>query len=577
MKRLIVLLVVLSVLATPLTVLAQEPGSGGPIIEGNGGTSVGSLNDIRCAGTDCRNVTRWLYPGLIGTDPELASVAPGKRDGILATDWTVSDDGTVYTFTLRDDMVWTDGEPITGWDFQFTAYGHMAADLTESAYAYVVADISDIAVSDDGYTLTVTFETASCQNLNNIGGFLIMPSHAFGWEPGMGQDFDWASLVDHEFDTAPAVAGGIFKFQSMDSERVVLTTNETWADGPVIPEGYLYVTVPDQTVLAERFIAGELNVADNPQNAKRPEIRANADLQSYDYPGNSWDYLALNLANPDNPQDGVELDADGNVVYDENDLPVIAPPQDPNPLFADVRVRRAIQMAINMDEIMEKAVLGEGTVMAANELPTSWALNPNLPPIVYDPEGAKALLAEAGWTPGDDGILVNADGLRFSFELLTNEGNTRRGQIGELVQQQLAQIGIEVDFVAIDFNQLLDIMDAQSYDAYILGWRNSYPVDPDQTGIFTSDADVVGSGFNNMSYINPEIDKLMKEAMNVPGCAAEDRAPIYWKIQEILQRDQAYIWLFAQGGFYAANKSVEGFGPYPNEMYWNADTWRITQ
>jgi peptide/nickel transport system substrate-binding protein len=575
MKRLIVLLVVLSVLATPLTVLAQEPGSGGPIIEANGGTSVGSLNDIRCSGTDCRNVTRWLYPGLVGVDPELGAIAPGKWDGVLSTGWTVSDDGTVYTFTLRDDMVWSDGEPITGWDFQFTYYAHMAADITESAYAYVVADISDIAVSEDGYTVTVTFDTASCQNLNNAG-LLIVPAHAFGWEPGMGKDFDWESLVDNQFDTAPTVSGSVFTFQSMDSERVVLTANETYVDGPVIPEGYLYVTIPDQTVAAERFIAGELNIADNPQQAKRAEIRANANLQYYEYPGNAWDYLSLNLANPDNPQDGIELDADGNVIYDENDLPIIVP-QEPNPLFSDVRVRRAIQMAINMDEIMEKAVLGEGTVMAANELPTSWALNPNLPPIAYDPEGAKALLADAGWTPGDDGILVNADGLRFSFELLTNEGNTRRGQIGELVQQQLAQVGIEVDFVAIDFNQLLDIMYAQTYDAYILGFRNSYPVDPDQTGIFTSDADVVGSGFNTGSYTNPEIDKLMKDAMNVPGCAAEDRAPYYWKIQEILQRDQAYIWLFATNGFYAANGSVEGFAPYPNNWTWNADTWRIAQ
>jgi peptide/nickel transport system substrate-binding protein len=574
MKQFIALVVVVSVLVTPLTVLAQEPGSGGPIIEGSGGTSVGSLNNIRCRGTDCRNVTRWLYPRLIAIDPESQYFAPGRRNGVLATGWTVSDDNRVYTFTLRNDMVWSDGQPITGWDYQFTYYAYKNADLTESSYGYLVADMTDVQVSNDGYTLTVTFDGPSCENLNNVA-LTIMPAHAFGWEPGMGNDFDWAMMVDHPFDTAPTISGGMFKFQSMDSERVVLVANETYADGPVIPEGYVYVMMPDQTILAERFIAGELNVADNPQEAKRAEIRAHEDLQFYEYPGNSWEYLALNYANPNNPQNGVAVDADGNVVYDENDLPIIVA-QDPHPLFGDVRVRRAIQLAIDVDEIITKAAFGQGTAMASNELPTSWARDPNLAPVPYDPEGAKALLAGAGWTPGADGILVK-DGLRFSFRLLTNTENTRRVQIGELVQQQLAEIGIEVNLVTIDFNQLLDIMYDQTFDAIILGWRMGYPANPDETGIFTSDGDELEGGFNMLSYTNAEVDRLMKEALMVPGCAAEDRAPIYWQIQAIMQRDQLYVWLYAEHGFYAANTSVAGFDPFPNDMYWNAHEWTVTQ
>jgi len=574
MKRTIVLLVLLAMFVTPLGVFAQEPGSGGPIIEGNGGTSVGSLNNIRCSGTDCRNVTRFLYPGFLGTDPELQNLAPGVRDGVLATDWTISDDGLVYTFNLRDDLVWSDGEPVTGWDYLFTYEGYVNADLIESSYAYLVADFESVEVSDDGYTVTITFQSPSCLNLNNAA-LSVMPAHAFGWTPENAADFDWTVMIDHEFDTAPSISGGPFLFQSMDSERVLLVTNESYS-APVIPEGYLYVTVPDQTVMAERFIAGELNVSDNPQNNKRQDIRDADNLQYYEYPGNSWDYLALNLANPDNPQDGIELDEDGAVVYDENDLPIVVE-QESHPIFGDVKVRRAIQLAINLDEIMDKAVLGEGTVMASFQLPTSWAVDPDLAPVAYDPEAAVALLAEAGWTDTDGDGILDKDGMKFEFELITNEGNTRRGQIGELVQQHLAEIGIQVDFVAIDFNQLLDIMDAQTFDALILGWRMSYPVDPDPTGLFTSDADVVGSGFNFASYTNPEIDRLAKEALLVPGCDPADRAPYYHEIDRILQEDQAYVWLFAQNGLYAANDSIANWGPYPNDLYWNVDTWTISQ
>jgi ABC-type transport system substrate-binding protein len=362
----------------------------------------------------------------------------------------------------------------------------------------------------------------------------------------------------------------------MDAERVILTANENYTDSVVIPEGYIYASVPDQIVMAERFLAGELNVIEDPQVTKREDIRNDANVQNYEYSGRAWDYLSLNYADPDNPQHGVEVDENGEPVKDENGLPIIVE-QDPHPIFGDVRVRRAIQLAINVDEIIEKATLGEGTVMAANELPTSWALNPDLQPVPHDPEAALALLADAGWTDSDGDGLLDKDGQPFSFELLTNVENARRTQIGELVQEQLAQIGIEVNFVTLDFNQLLEIQDSQTFDAVILGWRNGYPIDPDQTGIFTSDGDIVGSGFNSVSYTNPEIDRLMKAALAVPGCGLEDRAAIYHQIQEILQQDQPYVWLFAQNGFYAASNTVNGFNPYPNEMYWNADVWTITQ
>lgn len=572
--RVVSLAAILLLLLVPAVAQEGETGSGGPIIQGNAGDSIGSLNNIRCTGTDCRAVTQWLYPSLVGVDPELGALAKGTWGGAMAYDWEVSEDSTVYTFQLRDDMFWNDGTPVTGWDYLFT-YLAYASGETESAYGYIVEDFVDVSVSEDGYTVTVTFSSANCQNLSNAA-LTVMPGHPFGWTADMGADFDFSVMIDHEYDTAPSVTGGIFDFASMDSERVILTANESYADGPVIPEGYVYVSIPDQTVMAERFIAGELNIADNPQNALRPEIRDNPSLQSVNYPGNSWDYMAFNLANPDNPQDGVELDADGNPVFDENDLPVIVE-QESHPIFGDVRVRRAIQQALNLDEIMDKAVLGEGSIMASAIIPASWALHPDLAPTAYDPDAAVALLAEAGWTPGDDGILVNEDGDRFSFELLTNEGNTRRGQIGELIQDQLGAIGIEVDFVSIDFNQLLDVMDSQSFDAYILGWRQGFPDDPDLTGLFTSDADVVGSGFNTPSYTNPEIDRLMKEALEVPGCATEDRAAIYHEIQEILQRDQPYVWLFAQDGFYAANAAVEGFDPRPSNLWWNAEQWTISQ
>jgi peptide/nickel transport system substrate-binding protein len=194
-------------------------------------------------------------------------------------------------------------------------------------------------------------------------------------------------------------------------------------------------------------------------------------------------------------------------------------------------------------------------------------------------------LEEAGWVDDDNdpatprvakGAMYAADGTPFRFTLYTNEGNTRRGAIGTIVQDSLKQIGIEVDFQAIDFNTLLDIMDGQTFDAFILGWRNGYPDDPDGTQLFKSTSDIVGSGSNNSSYNNPEVDALMDQARALPGCDPAARAEIYHQIQKIMQDDVTYVPMFAIDGTYAAQAEVAGFSPYPSQMYWNVETWTVS-
>jgi peptide/nickel transport system substrate-binding protein len=577
MKRVLLLVVAFALLVTPFAMVSAQDPEGGVIIEGNGGTSVGAMNPLRCSGTDCSRINLFLFPGLINVDPATANFAPGAPGG-LATDWTLSEDGLTYTFTLRDDFFWTDGERVDAWDWAF-AFEAANSDLIESALIGYTQEIASYEVLDDGLTLTVTFNEAACTNLSNIAFVTPIPHHHFGWTPENAAEFDYAQLVVHDFDTNPEPSAGVFRWESMQAgERIALVPNEEYVDAPegVQPGGFLYINVPDQVVMAERFIAGELNVMEGPQNAVRQQIRDTEGLQYFDFAGNSWDYVGLNYANPDNPQSaevgddgqwtGNYVDAEGNVTDS----------QDAHPIFGDVRVRRALQLGINIDEIMEKAVLGEGTVMAANILPTSWAVHPDLQPVAYDPEAAAALLAEAGWADSDGDGILDKDGVALEFELLTNEGNARRGQIGELLQDQWGALGVQVNFSAIDFNALLEIMDAQTFDAFILGWRQGFPDDPDQTTLFTTANDIVASGQNNVSYSNPEVDQLMLEAKTVEGCSPADRAPIYHQIQEIIQADQPYLWLFAQNGMYAASDNIQGFAPYPSQLYWNVDNWTVT-
>jgi len=561
-------LVVLALVLVPA--IAQdtpEPGHGGIIIEGNFGGDPATFNPIICTDTACQRIYLFMYPNFIGVDPATALFQKGRPDS-LVLDWDISDDGTVYTFHLRDDWNWTDGTPVTSADYLYS-WNAIKSGVVDTPLGFVTDSIANVEAPDP-YTVVVTFNSGDCTALNNAGYIVVLPSHAL--------PADFSALNDDPYNTNPTVTGGVFSFgEFRPAEQVSLVANQDYPgaiNGAVFPEGFIYKVVPDQTVLVEQFLAGETNVIDGPPENRRSDIHAAADagdVQEYSFPGNSWDYLSFNLADPTNPQNA--LDADGNPID-----------QGHHPLFGDVRVRQAIAKAINVDEIIQGATFGEATRMTSFMIPASWAYDSELPPIAYDPDAAAQMLDEAGWRDEDgDGVreahgaMYAADGTPFTFTLYTNEGNTRRTAVGTIVQDQLKQIGINVNFQTIDFNTLLDIQNAQTFDAIILGWQNSYPDDPDLTQLFTPSADVVGSGSNFTSYNNPEVTDLNAQAKAVPGCDPADRAPLYHQIQEIMQQDLPYVPLYARNGMYAARSNVHGFDPYPSQLYWNVDTWTVAQ
>ncbi len=338
----------------------------------------------------------------------------------------------------------------------------------------------------------------------------------------------------------------------------------------VEPQGYIYKNVPDANVNVEQFLAGELNFITDPNVSRRQDVR-DSGAQYYDYPGNSWDYLAFNQADPSNPQSA--LDADGNPID-----------QGHHPIFGDVRVRQALAHAADVDAIIQAALFGEGTRMNSFLIPTSWAHDPSLQPISYDPELASQMLTDAGWIDDDNdpstprvakGAMYAPDGTPFQFTVYTNQGNARRAAIGQLIQDQFAQVGVKVDFQTIDFNTVIDLMYAQTFDAIILGWRNGFPDDPDPTQIFGTIGDVIGSGNNFTSFNDPQFNQLSNEAKSVPGCATADRAKIYHQMEQIMQDQVPYLWLDVQNGQYAAGANVDGFDPRPSNPLWNVDAWNV--
>ncbi|NDJ60176.1 MAG: hypothetical protein GYB67_03575 [Chloroflexi bacterium] len=570
-----VLVVVLALMAAPLA--AQDGPEGGVIIEGNLGGDPATFSPIIASDTASSRITEFLFPDLLSVDPSQAIIVPREGNPLASSavvdSWDINEDGTVYTFNMRQDMVWSDGTPITSADVVYVWDAAVAGQegIVDTPLSFIVAapgeetGILDVQAVDD-FTFEVTFASSACDALFDAASLEPVPSHIY--------PEDLSLINDFEENLNPTVTANVFSFgEFRPGEQVSLLADQNYIDadlGFVNLDGYIYRNVPDLNVIVEQYLAGELSVVDNPNVARRADIRADEGSQVYSYPGDRWDYLAFNLADPTNPQNG--LDADGNAIDQGN-----------HPLFGDVRVRQAIARAINVDAIIDAAVFGEGSRMTAHLIPASWAYHTELPPIAFDPEMAAEMLAEAGWADADgNGVLeatedaLYADaGTEFVFTLYTNEGNTRRTAMGTLVQDQLSQVGIQVDFQTIDFNTLLDIMDSQTFDTLILGWRNGYPDRPDSTQLFTPASDVVGSGSNFTSFNNAEFTSLNEQAQFVPGCDPAERAEFYFQMQEIMQEELPYVWMFAQDGMYAARTEVNGFDPFPAQLYWNIDTWSV--
>ncbi|MEO1442792.1 MAG: ABC transporter substrate-binding protein, partial [Chloroflexota bacterium] len=384
-----------------------------------------------------------------------------------------------------------------------------------------------------------------------------------------------------ELNTQPSVTSGPFIFGRYAAGEIVsLIADPEYVDAPeegVQLLGFIQKVLTDQPVVLEELISPSpetVNFFESVPATQQDRVREAEGMQVFEYPGNSWDYMGFNLADSENPQPA--LDEDGNRVD-----------QGFNRFFSDKLVRHAIGHAVDVDDIIEGALFGNGTRMAAQLTPSSWAHDSELEPRAFDQDLAAELLDEAGWVLNDDGIRVCEDclyavevdesfnGEPFEFTLYTNAGNERREAIGTIMQDQLSDLGITVDFQTVEFNTLLDIMDAQTFDAFILGWRAGYPDDPNTIQLFGAEADVPASGFNFTSFYNEEYFELESAANAVAGCGQEERAEIYAEMQAIMYDEMPYLWLFSQNGMYAANDNVSGFNPFPNNIDWNLTQWTV--
>ncbi|NQU10182.1 hypothetical protein HQ590_05300 [bacterium] len=394
-------------------------------------------------------------------------------------------------FELRRGVRWHDGKPFSAGDVEFT-YQALMDETVASPRRSDYELVRFLTVLDD-HRLRVVYRQpyAPCLLSWGIG---MLPRHLLAGKPTSW----WAA----HFNRSP-VGTGPFRFDAwLSNQYIRLRRNDDYHEGRPSLEFVTIRVIPDLVALRLLFETGETDFWGVQAHAIKSFLdNPRYDIFSVEAP--AFEYIGWNLRRP---------------------------------LFQDVRVRRALAHAVNVKQMIDYIHYGQGVQSTGPFPPQMWYFNPHVPPYVYDPAKAKALLAEAGWRPGSDGILQK-DGQRFAFTLITNHPNEVRKDIATLAQSDLKKIGIEVEVQLYEWAVFIsEHINKLDFDATVLGWSLSY--DYDQYQLWHS-SQAKPERLNHCSYQNPEVDRLLELAR---GEFDQDKARDYlWRLQQIIYEDQPYL------------------------------------
>jgi peptide/nickel transport system substrate-binding protein len=353
----------------------------------------------------------WLFDDQNAAFPYLVAEIPSLENGGL------SSDGRTFTLRLRDDIVWSDGEPITSADFKFT-YDMIMSDKnavnTRSPY-----DQIESFETPDERTVIITFKEPFAPWLATLfsgstSGTPIIPEHILG--PVFEAD---GSLDTAAWNTAPTVGCGPFVFdewQSGSFARFVANDN-FWLGRPKLDELF-FQFVPDDASMIAALIAGDGDIGTFFAYSDVPQLKEAGItiLNSFSGYNEGW-YINM---------------------HEEKG----------NPALKDVRVRQALAYAFNREKLVQDLLL-DLTGVAATDWDVSPWVDPTITPYPFDPEKAKALLAEAGWTDTNGDGTVDKDGVELILKYGTTNREVRQNTQA-VAQQDLAAVGIGIDLQSFD-------------------------------------------------------------------------------------------------------------------------------
>lgn len=428
----------------------------------------------------------------------------GELVGDLAESYEVSEDGMKYTFHLYENACFSDGTPVTAEDVKFTYERAMESAKTKS----------DVSAVD---TVEVVDEHTVVMNLKSAYAPFITKTTDSGLGILSKAAVEAAGDTYGDIDTCLG-SGAFVPSEWVPNDHYTLVRNENyWKETPIATSIEVRV-IPEGSARTIALEAGEVDIVWNVDAIDCVNVEANPDVELLSQPSASIEYVGMNTSKEK---------------------------------FSDVRVRKAINMALDKQVFIDTIIEGRGTIANSyiNSMIPGWT--DEVSAYEVNIEEAKKLMAEAGYPDGFDcSIYVNGD---------------TRTRSATIVQAQLAEIGINVEISTYEWGALLEILTAGDHEMFLLGWSNSsFDADSSTYPLFHSDN--WGATGNRAWLDDEEVDSLIEQAQ-VEG-DNEKRMDLYKQLQFRLQELCPWVPLYYKDDNVGVRADLKGFRLHKGATHW---------
>ncbi len=502
------------------------PEPGGTYVEGIVGPPA-VINPLYYQNQTDRDIGALVFRGLTRLS-ESGVVVPD-----LARSWEISPDDLAYTFTLRDDVRWHDGQPFTAEDVAFTV--RLIQDQAFTGRPELVELWRDVQVDVlDPYTVRFTLSQpfAPFLSFTTLG---ILPAHLL-------QGVPVEQIPDTLFSRRPVGTGPWRVVKNQGGEITLVPFDEYYGSKPMLGQVSFLVYSSDEAVYSAYRRGEIMGIASvNPEDVL--EIASLESLNFYSAPMAAYTMVVLNLERP---------------------------------IFAEKAVRRALLYGLDRERLITNVLNGQGIVADTFFLPSHWAYAPNVRTYAYNPQRARQVLEEAGWVDRDnDGVREKGD-LVLSFALLTNMEDPLQIELINEISRQWARIGVRAEPQAVGFSGLTqDFLRPRQFDAVLLAVSPQGP-DPDLYSLWHS-TQAVDEGQNWAGWKHPEADELLVEGRRVLD--HNTRRQIYAAFQELFSEEVPSLLLYHPVYTYAVDQQVRDVqvGPLfdPAERFRSLSAWYV--
>ncbi|MCA9984103.1 MAG: ABC transporter substrate-binding protein [Anaerolineales bacterium] len=455
------------------------------------------------------NVTLQMFNGLVWRNEA------GEIEPALATSWEISDDGTTYTFTLREGVVFHNGETFDAEDVVTT---WEAGKDPLNAYYYTYEDVVAIEVIDD-YTVAITSSAPDPL-------FLTTGFPTFGIYPT-----DYYNEVGFEGFEAHPIGTGAFQFvEWIEGERIVLEANPNyWEEGLPKLARVVFRPIPESATRLAAIQTGEIHIASRLIAEEASQLLTNRDIQVISYSNDRSYYIAFN-----NLTSGIGQPTE------------------------DVRVRLAMNYAVDRQAIIDALFDGQATLSSGFVAPFNLGFDSSIEPYPYDPDQAIALLTDAGYPDGFEIGFACPIGAYPNFE-----------QVCEAVAGYLAEVGITPEGGEIQFMESGQYWDLEANKELPALFGDAWSVTNGEALDRLQGALLAEASY--AAWEDAELRALIEEASATIDIDA--RADVYTRIHQYMYENPPFIYLYYPNVFEAINSAVQNYTPRPAEDYNLKNVW----